>query len=221
MMSWVFQGYTIWSGLSDHADEGIFVNENVPSMQLEKGNMSLNWKKGEPNGGIRENCALMEKNHGLVDVPCDRKVCGICDLPSPLFHMKGLCQKSTFDIEYSWTGEYTNKKTKKYTFVGVGNGGFLFWDDSQKHWKLENIEDKKIFAILNETESSYPFGTHFWYIFNDNCKNLGVAVAPNTYRTELSFNVCKEDMFNCHDGTWYVNLPYFCQYKPHFFCPTF
>ena len=108
-------------------------------------------------------------------------------------------------------------KQKKYTFVGVGNGGFLFWDDSQKHWKLENIEDKKIFAILNETESSYPFGTHFWYIFNDNCKNLGVAVAPNTYRTELSFNVCKEDMFNCHDGTWYVNLPYFCNINHIFF----
>ena len=179
-------------------------------MKLKELNMSVAWKKGEPNGGISENCALMEKDHGFVDVSCDRQVCGICDLPmSPLFQMKGLCQKSNFDFKYSWTGEYSDDQDKKYTFVGVRNEGFLFWDESKKYWKLENIQDKTIFAILNETENYYPFGTHFWYVSNDNCKNEGLEVSPNTYKIKMSFNACKEDMFNCHDGTWYV-----CNIKP-------
>ena len=78
----------------------------------------------------------------------------------------------------------------------------------KNNWKIEHIKDKKMFAILNETENSYPLGTHFWYIYNDNCKNEGVEVAPNTYKTELSFNACKKELFNCRNGDWYVNLSY-------------
>ena len=195
----------IWSGWSDQADEGIFVNQNDPPLKLKESNMSDAWKKGEPNGGVTENCALMETNYGFADVPCSRQQCGICDVPtSQLFHMRGMCQGSNFDFEYSWTREYPDKQAKKYTFVGVRNEGLLLWDDNKKYWKLENIKDKQIFAILNETENAYPIGTHIWYVFNDTCKNEGVEVAPNVYKTEMSFSVCNEDMFNCRDGTWYL-----------------
>ena len=197
-----FLGTVIWSGWSDEADEGMFVNINNPTMKLNESNMSDTWQKGQPNGGRGQNCVL-STSLGFYDVSCEQQRCGICDLPmSPLFHIKGLCQKSSFDIEYSWTGEYSDEQAKKYTFVGARNEAFLFWDDSKKYWKLENTKDKKIFAILNETENSYPFGTHFWYVSNDNCKNDGVA--HNTYKTEMSFIACKEEMFNCRDGTWYV-----------------
>ena len=216
----------IWSGWSKQAAEEMFVNKNIPAIKLKESNMSDFWKKNEPNGGKGENCVLLETDNGFADVACDRKHCGICDLPiSTVFHMKGLCQTSKFDFEYSWTGEYSDEQANRYAFVGVRNEGFLFWDDSQKYWKLENIKDKTIFAILNKTENSlvteaaqysYPFGTNFWYIFNDNCKNQGVEVAPNTYKTKMSFNACKEDMFNCHDGTWYVNLIYSNHYNLQF-----
>ena len=173
-------------------------------MKLKESNMSDTWYKGEPNGGRGENCAIMVKD-ATYDNPCESQHCGICDSPiSPVFHMRGLCQKSNFDTEYSWTGEYSDEQAKKYTFVGVKSEGFLSWDESQKYWKLENIKDKTIFAVLNKTENSYPFGHHFWYVFNDDCQNGGVEVAPNTYKTELSFGACKDDTFNCHDGTWYV-----------------
>ena len=185
-------------------------------MKLKDSNMSDAWKKGQPNGGVGESCVLME-NSTFNDVNCDYMVCGICDSPiSQVFHMKGLCQKSKFDLEYSWTGEYSDDQAKKYTFVGVRNEGFLYWDDIQKYWKLKNINDKTIFAILNETENSYPFGTNLWYVYHDNCKNEGVEVAPNTYKTKISFSACKEDMFNCHDGTWYVNLIYSNHYNLQF-----
>ena len=199
-----FQGLgPIWSGWTDQLDEGIFVNKNIPAMKLKESNMSNTWYKGEPNGGRGENCVIMDK-YVSYDVSCESQYCGICDSPiSTLFHIRGLCQKSNFDIEYSWTGEYSDEQDKKYTFVGVKGEGFLSWDESQKHWKLENMKDKTIFAILNKTDSTYPFGHNFWYIFNDNCKKGGVEVAPNTYITELSFSACKEEiMFNCLDGTW-------------------
>ena len=196
----------IWSGWSDEADEGVFVNKNIPAMKLKESNMSDAWHKGQPNGGEGQNCVFNTEG-GFYDDPCDVQLCGICDLPmSPVFQIRGLCQKSMFDFQYSWTGagEYSDEQAKKYTFVGVRNEGFISWNASQKYWKLENIKDKTIFAILNETENSYPFGKHFWYVFNDSCKNKGMEVAPNTYKIEMSFNACKEDMFNCHDGTWYV-----------------
>ena len=192
-------------------------------MKLEESNMSDAWDKGQPNGGKDQNC-VSSTGLGFYDDLCERPYCGLCDWPmSTIFHMRGLCQKSNFDFEYSWTGECSDEQAKKYTFVGVRNEGFLFWDDSKKYWKLENINDKTIFAILNETEKSYPFGTHFWYVYNDNCKNEGVEVAPNTYKTEISFNACKEDMFNCRDGTWYVNLQYLHHHNPEivFFEATF
>ena len=173
-------------------------------MKLKESNMSDVWHNGQPNGGKGENCVAIT-DLGFYDYPCDRQYCGICDMPmAPLFHMRGLCEKSNFDFEYSWTGEYPDEQAKKYSFVGVRNEGLLFWDDNEKYWKLENIKDKQIFAILNETENTYPVGTHTWYVFNDNCKNEGVEVAPNVYKTEMSFSVCNEDMFNCRDGTWYV-----------------
>ena len=178
-------------------------------MKLNESNMSDAWHNGQPNGGNGENCAVMFKDVGFYDISCERHFCGICDLQmSPLFHIRGLCQKSNFAFEYSWSGKYADEQAKMYTFVGVRNdrgNSFLFWDDSQKHWKLENV-NKATYAILNETEDYYPFGTHFWYVFNDNCKNDGIEVAPNTYKTKMSFHACKEDMFNCLDGTWYVNL---------------
>ena len=174
-------------------------------MKLKESNMSNTWKKGEPNGGKGENCVAMDKDV-LVDASCESQKCGICaSQKSPVFYMRGLCEKSNFDFEYSLTREYSGEQAKKYMFVGVRNEGFLFWDDNQKFWKLENIQDKRIYAKLNETENSFPFGTHSWYIFNDNCKNEGLKMAPNTYKTEISSSACKEDMFNCHDGTWYVS----------------
>ena len=113
-------------------------------MKLEESNMSDAWHNGQPNGGKGENC-VTATDTGFVDDSCDSPHCGICELPtSPLFHMRGLCQKSNFDFQYSWAGGYSDQQAKKYTFVGVRNEGFLFWDDSQKYWKLQNINDIKI-----------------------------------------------------------------------------
>ena len=172
-------------------------------MKLEESNMSDAWHNGQPNGGKGENC-VTATDTGFVDDSCDSPHCGICELPtSPLFHMRGLCQNSHFGSEYSWTGKYSDEKA---IFVGVRNEAILFWDESKKYWKLEHIEDKTTYAIMNETKKSYLFGKHLWYIFNDNCQNEGAEEGSNAYKTEMSFNACKEDMFNCHDGTWYNNL---------------
>ena len=75
----------------------MFANENIPAMKLKESNMSDTWYKGEPNGGRGENCAIMVKD-ATYDNPCESQHCGICDSPiSPVFHMRGLCQKSNFD----------------------------------------------------------------------------------------------------------------------------
>ncbi len=60
------------------------------------------------------------------------------------------------------------------------------------------FRDPEVFAYLNETGSvPYPFGTHRWTVIGDKCI---VGDTPGT--RYISFTVCKDDEFNCHDGTW-------------------
>ena len=47
------------------------------------------WRKSEPNGDLRENCVLLD-GFEFVDMNCDKKFCGICDMgASPVFKLRG------------------------------------------------------------------------------------------------------------------------------------
>jgi hypothetical protein len=62
-----------------------------------------------------------------------------------------------------------------------------------------------VYAICNEKEPNYPFGTFMWYFYNDTCSRAGdeQMVGENIYKLPISLSACdgKKD-FNCRDGTW-------------------
>ena len=160
------------------------------------------WEKSEPNGKRRENCVALFNYDGLFrDFPCDAKVNAICDMTTvPVFTIRGLCQESKFDLQYSLIGQLSTGKTPKYKFVG--SDSLLYWDDIKEYWKLENINDNSSYAINNQTGNIYPIGRHPWYFFNDSCINENEKSGISVYLAEIAITMCKEDMYNCRDGTW-------------------
>ena len=79
------------------------------------------------------------------------------------------------------------------------------FDKKASQWKLSLYSNPNVYAILNGSDVSYPFGTHDWYIFNDTCKYIGLdkTIRPNIFKMPLNFNGCNPNIeFNCADGTW-------------------
>ena len=160
------------------------------------------WEKSEPNGKRKENCVALFHPHDLYDAPCNGNYGTICDMTTtPVFNIRGLCQESVFDLHYTLTRKLSTGKKPRYHFVG-NSESYLSWDNIQEYWKIVKINDNSVYAIDNETENLYPFGTHQWYFFNDSCKNEKENIGENIYLAEISITTCKEDMFNCQDGTW-------------------
>ena len=159
------------------------------------------WKESEPNGDTRENCAHLAYS-AMYDSFCAKKICGICDMGrSPSFVLRGLCPRTKFDYDYTWTGKMV--PGDKYYFHGYSKS-VLTWDPDNVHWKLFDKGNPELYAILNTTSESYPFGTNTWYIFNDyDCLQLSKnKVTEKVYKTDLSFSTCRSNTFNCNDGIW-------------------
>ena len=193
----------IWAGWTDEFEEGKFVSIIDFQKELANQSRSILWEKSEPSATRKENCIALFNQDGLFrDVPCYNKYSAICDMTTaPLFTIRGLCQESLFDRRYTLTGKLSTGKNPRYRFVGDIES-FLYWDDIQEYWKIVKINDNSIYAINNETENLYPFGTYHWYFFNDSCTNEKENIGENVYLAEISITTCNEDMFNCRDGTW-------------------
>ena len=84
----------IWAGWTDEPSEGTFVDMNDYNVTIQSVGVDL-WRKSEPNGDLRENCVLLD-GFDFVDMNCDKKFCGICDMgASPVFKLRG---KNIFGI---------------------------------------------------------------------------------------------------------------------------
>ena len=159
------------------------------------------WGRSEPNGKRRENCVGLSNPYDLFDISCNSKLNTICDMTTaPVFTIRGLCQETNFDLQYSLTGQLSTGKNPKYKFAG--SDSLLFWDGIKEYWKLVKINDNSSYAINNETGIIYPIGTHPWYFFNDSCVYESEKSGNNVYLAEIAITMCKEDMYNCRDGTW-------------------
>ena len=138
----------------------------------------------------------------FIDLNCESEGCGACEIDkTPVFVMRGLCKDSNFDYHYGWTGELSNGE--KYNFRGFSNS-FLYWDDENQYWKIEQNSNPSIYAISNNTVGPYPIGTNKWYFFNDNiaCINSRNKILENVYVEDINLSSCNSNQFNCHDGTW-------------------
>ena len=81
---------SIWTPLSDEAQEGLFINMNNNDTVD-----SQAWYEDEPNGGKDENFVIVDLGAALYDVAWDIQTCSACNLPSDLLlHLDGLCEDS-------------------------------------------------------------------------------------------------------------------------------
>ena len=125
----------VWAGWTDEPSEGTFVDMNDYNVTIQSVGVDL-WRKSEPNGDLRENCVLLD-GFDFVDVNCNKKFCGICDMgESPILKLRGLCEDTVFDVHYGWTGEFSpNDSDEKYTFQGFSSSSIL-WDSDKRYFKL-------------------------------------------------------------------------------------
>ena len=121
-----------------------------------------------------------------IDVPCGAKTCVICDMKSaPVFEMRGLCEDSSFDKHFSWTGLW-DEKTEHYYFKGFSDSS-IRWNNDEREWRLTLSRDNTIYGMCNETNGYYPFGIFNWYFFNDTCQE-DIFESSGTLKRPISFS---------------------------------
>ena len=112
-----------------------------------------------------------------------------------IFHesIAGQCYGTSFDNHFS----LVSKSDKNHYLLQGFSKSAIEFNETKKEWKHYLYSNKNVFAICNETDGNYPFGTHNWYIFNDTCRdNLEFRIQP------LSFSACSDNEFVCKDGGW-------------------
>ena len=89
-----------------------------------------------------------------------------------------------------------------YYFRGFSNS-LLSFDKDRSEWKLTLDSNSETYATCNES-IKYPFGTHNWYFYNDNCKSTESEYSSDkdVLKLPINFNGCNSEEFNCADGSW-------------------
>ena len=117
---------------------------------------------------------------------------------APVFEMRGLCDDTSFDKHFSWTGVW-DQKTEHYEFKGFTDSS-IRWNEDRKEWRLTLSQDETIYGICNETNGYYPFGMLNWHFFNDTChgdafedsgslKIVPISFSGECYNNEINVNI--------------------------------
>ena len=183
---------SFWNGWADEDEEGIWRDVNGDDYLL-KDETFVPWSLGKPNGGRAENCGLVRKGKNVWnDAPCELEYCGFCQLEkAPDLQIRGLCDKTKFDLRYSWTWTYTNDR---HAFRGFADS-LLSFDSINEVWQLTSYKNSELMAVSDMDD--YPFGTYDWTIYNETCYGDEFVGEINV---TLSINACNDNEFNCYDG---------------------
>ena len=120
----------------------------------------------------------------------------------PILKLRGLCEASEFDREYTLSEDVVNP-----SFIGIKLSIILPTvgdeDNPLGYWNLYNLHNN-ISAIMNITPTEkLPLGLHNWEIKNDK-----VCTGINT----LMLTICSDEEFTCHDGTC-INRHKYCDFE--------
>ena len=163
-------GGNFFTGFSDKEVEGQFVNMITgDSLTWD------NWGKGEPNNWKgKEDCVEL-KSGRLNDVRCDSPDSSYCPIvkmeKSPIFELRRGERGYACKIETFYTLQIDNGTWLRKELLGFQHTK-ITWEGDQQVWKIKDMLDKSILAYTNST-SSYPIGTHRWFITNGSCTNKG------------------------------------------------
>ena len=161
------------------------------------------WDIGEPNGGMKENCAALliqlstDKSRYIAtfaDLICTESLAVACEDIGEgdlLFKLRGICKNSLIDKTYKMVDGDKNKKR----FLTGNEGWRIFWDSTAKLWRLNSPKEEFTYGTHTEF-TTYPIGKNYWSIVNDTRCSY-----PNTEKVLLNLSPCNSTSFTCNDGT--------------------
>ena len=187
------QNMNIWHALDDEGTEGEWVDYYDRTVA----NYSLPWFGSEPNGGSRENCAVLRlSTRRLYDYPCDHPnyahACMCERTPTPYLRLWGLCSTTAVrDTLFQPMNNLTD--FSRLTLVGLRT--LIEFDATERTWILTDAESN-VTGVSRAPHNSYTLGRHNWTIRGDGrCSRDG-----REYTTELKMSGCQAGNFTCNDG---------------------
>ena len=182
----------MWTPLHDEENEGEW--RDIYNHQVS--NFTPPWGKGEPNGGINENCANVLDSGIWWDVPCSGPWLGpfcLCQR-KPYFYMRlrGLCVNSAIDKYYHPMNDFSDYA--RLQIVG-DSASAIEYDQNSKHWKLSSAISSNISGLSRADHNTFLLGKHRWSIKGDSGCNGGEYTGP------LKLTGCNATgQFTCDDG---------------------
>ena len=90
-----------WTHFTDQYEEGCFVDENTDKSTMYNSS-DINWSRGEPQGGRRENyLVIRQQTKAFDDMDWEKEICVSCEVEkSTKFSLRGVCNSSYFETEY-------------------------------------------------------------------------------------------------------------------------
>ena len=182
----------IWLAIDDADTEGKWVDYYNGSRKV---SYSLPWAPGEPNGDVRENCAVLQPAFGISDYACEnfRSHACLCErTPAPYVRLRGLCPESEVrDSLFQPKNDLIN--FSKLTLTSLRT--MIDYDKDTKTWKLTDAESN-VTAFSKAPFESFTLGRHNWTIKGDK----GCSEDGKEYQAELKMSGCQERSFTCNDG---------------------
>ncbi|XP_065658677.1 uncharacterized protein LOC136083199 [Hydra vulgaris] len=135
------QDHYYWIGLNDIQEEGTFNWSDNTTL------LFVNWKlqSKEPNGGIKENCVLINSNGLWIDYSCNENFMSICKLKKVSLNSK--------EVAVINKRNEKRKKTKKKLIKKNGFTGFNDQSNNAVHVDLIREKNNIVFSKLNEHAS--------------------------------------------------------------------
>lgn len=161
-----------WTGFTDEKMEGRFVDE--------RGNVPdpSDWLDGEPDGKGIENCAVLDVTvFKLRDHDCKEELPAFCKKKTSEYSVRGIPNWLTMDSSYFY--DYENQ-----TITGSNLNKISFGRNTKKIVIKQIGTDEPVVSLYKRV----PYGKHYWH-------------TPDNETVYLSFDVCKDNQYNCDDGT--------------------
>ena len=163
----------IWLPIDDIEDEGVWRDMYT----AESLNYTPPWVGNEPNGGTKENCAVVVACNWL-DMPCEDASACLCEnQPRPIIKLLGLCRESVIDRKYQPQNDV--KDIERLSFVGHSSS--IEHDRKLNLWMI-NVVNYNVTGTSKASKLSFTLGKHTWSIVGDTGCNEDER---NSYKVDL------------------------------------
>ncbi|KAG7153925.1 Gamma-aminobutyric acid receptor subunit beta-like 7 [Homarus americanus] len=177
--------WKLWLGVTDQAEEGVWVDMNVKKFVEFQ-----NFVSPFPYGGSVENCAALFPDGTWGDAKCSIKKCSSCEFkPSEFLRLRGLCFEEEQQTRFR-VADYVNGRPLLRGFYDL----LIMWDNENAQWLLRNTANTTLASLSPSDLEEYPLGQKIWLVRDLLCgSHAGTSL-------NLSVSPCLGHHFMCRSG---------------------